>query len=420
VRRLIITFDRTGRARLGAALAAFALIVGGAGYYFGSSGGPNAGGSGGGTTGNSSSRKVLYWYDPMVPQEKYDHNGLSSMGMQTVPKYADEGGGEGAQNTVRIDPDRMQNLGIRIATATMGQISARLDVPGTIDFNQRNVAVVQARASGFVQRVYGRAPGDIVGRDAPIVDLLAPEWTGAQREFLAVRGYKASLTEASRQRMRLLGMPEKLISRVERTGRVSPTTTVTTPVGGAIQTLDARAGMTVSMGQTLAQVTSLDTVWLNGAVPEAQAGEIRLGQWASANIAAFPGMSFGGRVVAVLPTAQSETRTITFRIELSNPRLLLRPGMFATVHLDQAGHTSLLVPSESVIRTGKRTLVILALLKGRYQPAEVNVGREENGQTEILAGLSEGEKVVTSGQFLIDSEATLTGIPVRKIGAPRP
>jgi Cu(I)/Ag(I) efflux system membrane fusion protein len=415
-RTIIFTrWDRTERLAVGAVL--IALLGGVAGYLLAPSGSSQTQTQ---ATQNGSARKVLYWYDPMVPQEKYDHPGLSSMGMQTIPKYADEGGGEGDQGTVRIDPARMQNLGARIATATMGQIGARLDVPGTIDFNQRNVAVVQARTSGFVQRVYGRAPGDIVGRGAPIVDLLVPEWAAAQREFLAVRGYRASLTEASRQRMRLLGMPESLISRVERTGRVNPVTTVATPVGGAIQTLDARAGMTVSMGQTLAQVTSLDPVWLNAAVPEASAGEIRVGQWASADITAFPNMSFGGRVVAVLPTAQSETRTITFRVELNNPRLLLRPGMFATVHLGQAVHGALLVPSESVIRTGKRTLVILALPSGRYHPAEVSIGREENSQTEILAGLSEGEKVVTSGQFLIDSEATLTGIPVRKIGVPRP
>lgn len=414
-RTIIFTrWDRTERLAVGAVL--IALLGGIAGYLLAPSRPSQTQTQ---ATQDGSSRKVLYWYDPMVPQEKYDHPGLSSMGMQTIPKYADEAGGQGDQGSIRIDPARMQNLGVRIATATMGQIGARLDVPGTIDFNQRNVAVVQARTAGFVQRVYGRAPGDIVGRGAPIVDLLVPEWAGAQREFLAVRGYRASLTEASRQRMRLLGMPEGLISHVERTGRVSPVTTVTTPVGGAIQTLDARAGMTVSAGQTLAQVTSLDTVWLNAAVPEASAGEIRVGQWASADLAAFPNMSFGGRIVAVLPTAQSETRTITFRIELRNPRLLLRPGMFATVHLGEATHAALLVPSESVIRTGKRTLVILALPGGRYQPAEVSVGRDENGQTEVVAGLSAGERVVTSGQFLIDSEATLTGLPVRKIGAPR-
>lgn len=403
------------RDRLAAGAVGIALASGLAGYLLAP--GPSARTET--ATEDGSTRKVLYWYDPMVPQEKYDQPGLSSMGMQTIPKYADEGGGGSDQGTVRIDPARMQNLGIRISTATMGPIGSRMDVPGTIDFNQRNVAVVQARTGGFVQRVYGRAPGDIVGRGAPIVDLLVPEWAGAQREFLAVRGYRASLAEASKQRMRLLGMPESLIARVERTGRVSSVTTVSTPVGGAIQTLDARAGMTVSAGQTLAQVTSLGTVWLNAAVPEASAGAIRVGQWASADVTAFPNMSFGGRVVAVLPTAQSETRTITFRIELNNPGLLLRPGMFATVHLGEAAHSALLVPSESVIRTGKRTLVILAFPQSHYQPAEVTTGREENGQTEILAGLSQGERVVASGQFLLDSEATLTGISVRKIGATR-
>ena len=188
-------WDRTERLTVGA--VAIGLAGAAAGYLLAPASSPPAQ-----ATQEGSSRKVLYWYDPMVPQEKYDHPGLSSMGMQTIPKYADEGGGAD-QGTVRIDPARMQNLGVRIATATVGQIGSRLDVPGTIDFNQRNVAVVQARAAGFVQRIYGRAPGDIVGRNAPIVDLLVPEWAGAQREFLAVRGYRPSLTDASRQRMRL-------------------------------------------------------------------------------------------------------------------------------------------------------------------------------------------------------------------------
>src|SRR5439155_14770201 len=152
----------------------------------------------------------------MVPQEHYDQPGLSSMGMQTIPKYADEGG-EAAG--VRIDPSQVQSLGIRIAAAEMGTIGSALDVPGTIDFNQRNVAIVQARSAGFVQRTYNRAPGDILPAGAPIADLLVPEWAGAQREFLTVRrlGY-GSLANASRQRMRLLGMPEDVIAQVERTG----------------------------------------------------------------------------------------------------------------------------------------------------------------------------------------------------------
>jgi len=357
--------------------------------------------------------RVLYYYDPMVPQEHYDQPGLSSMGMQTIPKYADEGG-EAAG--VRVDPSAIQSLGIRTATAQVGAVGSSLDVAGTIDFNQRHVAIVQARSAGFVQRTYNRAPGDLLRPGAPIADLLVPEWAGAQREFLAVRrsGY-ASLANASEQRMRLLGMPENLIARVERTGRTSDVVTMSSPIGGAVQELDVRPGMTVSAGQTLAQVTSLGTVWLNAAVPEARAGEVRVGQTATADVAAFPGTPFSGRVVAILPTAQAESRTITVRVELSNFALRLRPGMFATVHLGQSARAALVVPSEAVIRTGKRTLVMLALPGGRFRPAEVEIGRESNGQTEILAGLGAGENVVASGQFLLDSEASLSGIPARPL-----
>ena len=357
--------------------------------------------------------RVLYYYDPMVPQEHYDQPGLSSMGMQTIPKYADEGG-EAAG--VRVDPSAIQSLGIRTATAQVGAVGSSLDVAGTIDFNQRHVAIVQARSAGFVQRTYNRAPGDLLRPGAPIADLLVPEWAGAQREFLAVRrsGY-ASLANASEQRMRLLGMPENLIARVERTGRTSDVVTMSSPIGGAVQELDVRPGMTVSAGQTLAQVTSLGSVWLNAAVPEARAGEVRVGQTATADVAAFPGTPFSGRVVAILPTAQAESRTITVRVELSNFALRLRPGMFATVHLGQSARAALVVPSEAVIRTGKRTLVMLALPGGRFRPAEVEIGRESNGQTEILAGLGAGEKVVASGQFLLDSEASLSGIPARPL-----
>jgi Cu(I)/Ag(I) efflux system membrane fusion protein len=156
-------------------------------------------------------------------------------------------------------------------------------------------------------------------------------------------------------------------------------------------------------------------VWLNAAVPEARAGEVRLGQTATADVAAFPGTPFSGRIVAILPTAQTESRTITVRVELPNLGLRLRLGMFATVHLGQAARAALVVPSEAVIRTGKRVLVMLALPGGRFRPAEVEIGRESKGQTEILAGLSAGEKVVASGQFLLDSEASLSGIPARPL-----
>ncbi|PZP04519.1 MAG: efflux RND transporter periplasmic adaptor subunit, partial [Sphingomonas hengshuiensis] len=223
------------------------------------------------------------------------------------------------------------------------------------------------------------------------------------------------LTSAARQRLRLLGMSEGLIASIERTGRTDGTMTITSPISGVIQTLDARAGVTLAQGQTLAQVTGLGTVWLNAAVPEAQSGALRVGQRATAVLPAFPGESFAGRIIAVLPTAQADSRTVTARIELNNRGGRLRPGMFAQVALGGDGAPALLVPSEAVIRTGTRTIVMLAKGDGRYHPAEVRTGREGGGRTEILQGLAAGERVVASGQFLLDSEASLTGIAVRPL-----
>ena len=407
--------DAPTAARWRAGILAAALIAGGGGYWFGQRGSEGAAPP----APSSGERKILYYYDPMVPQERYDNpDSLSSMGMKTQPKYADEAGTSGAAPGVSIDPSAMQNLGIRVVEVKPGNLTASLSVTGSIDFNQRDVAIIQARSGGFVSRVYARAPGDVIRAGAPIADVQLPEWGGAQIEFLAVRRLgRPELTAAARQRLRLLGMPENVISGVERSGRTNGTVTITSPISGVIQTLDARAGMTLAQGQTLAQVTGIGSVWLNAAVPEAQAGSVRVGQRASATLTAFPGETFGGRIIAILPTAQADSRTLTVRIELPNRGRRLRPGMFATVALGGDASTALLVPSEAVIRTGTRTIVMLATGTGRYQPAEVRTGREGGGQTEILEGLAVGEKVVASGQFLLDSEASLTGIAARKLGA---
>ncbi len=403
-------------ARLALAGAAIALIAGGAGYglaHLRSARPPAA------TAAPPEGRKALYWYDPMVPAQHFAAPGKSPfMDMQLVPRYADEAGGGGQAAGVRIDPATVQSLGVRLASVQRGEFAQSLDAAGVLDFNQREVAIVQARAAGFVQRVYARAPGDVVNAGAPIADLLMPAWGGAQAEYLAVRGGGSrALEAAARQRLRLLGMPDGLIAAVARDGRSRTVVTVSTPVGGAIQTLDVRQGMTVSMGQTLAQVSGLGSVWLNAAVPEAMAGQVRVGQAGRAELAAFPGETFTGRVTAILPTTQPDSRTLTVRIELSNRGGRLRPGMFATVHLGGGAHPALFVPSEAVIRTGKRAIVMVAGDGGRFQPVEVQLGREDGDRTEILAGLSEGQRVVASGQFLIDSEASLAGVQARPLGS---
>lgn len=404
-----MNLELSARARLGLAATAIALVAGGAGYGIASLSRDQAA-----TPAAEIGRKVLYWYDPMVPSQHFDKPGKSPfMDMQLVPKYADEAAGEAG---VAIDPARTQSLGLRTVAAQMGTLGSGLTATGAIDFNQRDVAVVQARASGFVQRVYGRAPGDVVGAGAPIADLLVPEWAGAQAEYLAVRRTgDAALARAARQRLALLGMPPGTIAAVERGGRPHNAITISTPVAGTIKTLGVRAGMTIAAGQTLAEVNGLGTVWLNAAVPEAMAGTLRPGQTATATLAAYPGERFSGRIAAILPSVEAESRTLTVRIELPNRGGRLRPGMFANVGFGGSSRSALLVPSETLIRTGRRTLVMLALDKGRYQPAEVRTGAEAEGRTEILAGLAEGEKVVASGQFLIDSEASLSGVEARPI-----
>lgn len=410
---MITQASKTARWRAAALGAALATGIGG--YWLGQSNADKA------VSTSDGGRKVLYWYDPMVPQEKYDSpDSLSSMGMKASrPKYADEAGAA-APSGVRIDPAAMQNLGIRVATAELGTLQAGFVATGTIEFNQRDVAIVQARSGGFVSRVYGHAPGDVIRAGTPIADLLIPEWSGAQTEFLAVRKLgRPALTAAARERLRLLGMPGSVIAQVERSGRTNGTVTVAAPIGGVIQTLDARRGVTLAQGQTLAEINGIGTVWLNAAIPEAQAGQVRVGQRATATFPGFPGETFGGRVIAILPAAQADSRTLTVRIELANRGGRLRPGMFASVAMGGGGGAALLVPSEAVIRTGVRTIVMLATKDGRYQPAEVRTGREGGGRTEIIAGLAPGEKVVASGQFLLDSEASLTGVPIRPLGGTR-
>lgn len=354
-------------------------------------------------------KQALYWFDPMYPQQKFDKPGKSPfMDMQLVPRYAD---GAAASDSVQIDPRTTQNLGVRLATVSRGVLTSTLDVSGVLAFNDRDVAVVQARAAGFVERVYGRAAGDVLKAGAPLADVLVPEWAAAQEEFLALRrSGDSSLLAAARQRLRLSGMPLELIAQVERSGRVQAVWTVSNPLGGVLQTLDVREGMTVAPGQTLARINGLDAVWLQVAVPEAQGAALAVGQTVQSRFVGLPGKVFDGRVSAVLPTTAQDSRTVQVRVELPNLDGALRPGMTAQVRLAQPTATGLQVPSEALIRTGKRVLVMLAEEGGHYRPVDVEVGAENQDHTLILRGLQDGQQVVASGQFLLDSEASLKGV----------
>lgn len=369
-------------------------------------------------------RKVLYWHDPMVPAQHFDKPGKSPfMDMPLVPVYADEGSQTGG---VSIDPGLQQNLGIRTAEVKKGNLGTALEVVGNVAYNERDVALVQARSNGYVEKLYARAPLDPVGKGQPLAELYVPDWVAAQEEYLSVKRMgqgagTSGLLDGARQRMRLAGMSEDQIRLVEATGTVHPRITLTAPVAGVIAELGAREGMTVTNGATLFRINGLRSVWVNAELPENAAELVKPGTPVQARSPALPGKTFDGKVGAILPELDPATRTIRARIELANPSGALVPGMFATVSLHPATENGvLLVPSEAIIRTGARSVVIVDAGNKRFSPVDVEPGAEANGQTEIRKGLREGQKVVASGQFLIDSEASLKGVEARMQEAPAP
>ncbi|MBB2487466.1 efflux RND transporter periplasmic adaptor subunit [Mitsuaria sp. WAJ17] len=355
-------------------------------------------------------RKVLYWYDPMSPTQRFDKPGKSPfMDMQLQPKYADES----TEQTpgLNVSAQAVQSLGLRVAAVQERPIAARVDAVGTVQLNEREVSIVQARAGGFVERVYARAPGDVIAAGAPLVDLLLPEWVAAQHEYLAVKALgDAALTQAARQRLLLLGMSEVLVARLDQTREPNARITVTAPQGGLIAELMVRQGMTVGAGMSLARINGLSSVWVEVAVPESQGGRVAVGQKAEMRFAAYGAEVFKARVVSILPESSKDTRTLRVRIELPNPGQRFKAGMFAQVSLQGAPQTRLLVPSEAVIRTGKRALAYVVDGPGHFHPVRVEVGEEIEDQLVVLGGLSAGQQVVASAQFLIDSEASLKGV----------
>lgn len=368
-------------------------------------------------------RRVLYWHDPMVPGQKFDKPGKSPfMDMELVPVYADEAGDNGS---VAISPRMQQNLGVRTAEVTSASLTQALEVPGSIAYNDRDVAVVAARVGGFVEKLHVRAALDPVGKGQPLAEIYVPDWIAAQEEYLAVKRMQgsntASLVPAARQRMLLAGMSEEQVHAVEAGNQVQPRFTLRAPIGGVIAELAVREGMTVMPGTLLYRINGLGSVWIYAEVPESQAGMLRVGSAVEARTPALPDQIFKGRVAAILPEVNRETRTLKARVEVSNAGGRLTPGMFASVSFAPAAKAAALsVPSEAVIQTGTRKLVIVRSDDGSFQPTDVETGVEANGRTEIRKGLTAGQKVVVSSQFLIDSESSLKGTTSRMTELPQP
>ena len=369
-------------------------------------------------------RRILYYHDPMVPGNRFDKPAKSPfMDMMLVPVYADGGGdsGAGEGSTVTVSPRLQQNLGVRTAPVTEGTLSPPVTAVGSIAFNERDQATVQARATGYVERLHVRATLDRVAKGQALAELYVPDWIAAQEEFLSVRRMQgtdlAPLVEAARQRMRQVGMNEAQIAWVEGSGKTQARTILLAPISGVVTELAVREGMTVTAGTTLFRLNGLGTVWANAEVPESQAALLRPGTRVRAKSTAMPEVTLDGQVQALLPEVNPTTRTLKARLELANPGGRLVPGMSVQMQFtDLQVGKALLVPTEAVIQTGRRTVVIVADGEGRsghFRPVEVEIGTEGGGQTEVRRGLQAGQRVVVSSQFLIDSEASLKGVEAR-------
>ena len=358
---------------------------------------------------SDSAKKILYWYDPMVPAQHFPKPGKSPMGMDMVPKYADDGAQAGG---IRIDPGTVQNLGIRTAPVEHRVLSTMVRVPGTITWNLREASTVSARVDAVITKLSIRAPFTRVSAGEPLAELLAPQWNSALAEYRALQQAQSAdakaLRGAARERLQVLGLTSADIRSAHRGSGAA--ITVHAPQAGVVTTLDVREGQRVSAGQTLMTLNVLGTVWVEAALPQATAGMVHSGTPVSVIVDALPGEAFHGSVETLLPDIDSATRTQRARIVLANPDGRLSPGMFVTVQLSTAAGVAVpVVPDDALIATGKQTRVIVADAQGRFHPVAVRIGRSSGGYTEILDGLRGGEKVVVSGQFLIDSEASLSG-----------
>ncbi|MBJ3816709.1 efflux RND transporter periplasmic adaptor subunit [Shimwellia pseudoproteus] len=360
------------------------------------------------STPDNSGRKVLYWYDPMSPGARFDKPGKSPfMDMDLVPRYADEGDD---QNGVNISPRQQQNLGVRTATVTRRTLATQSEAFGTVATDERSVEAIPALASGVVEKLYVNASQQFVKRGEPLALLWYPQWAAAQQEYLAVRRLgDGSLTAAARARLQLQFMPEAVIRSAERSGKPQTRVTLTAPADGYISKLTVRAGTQVAAAQELFELSSLDPVWVVISYPESLASQITTGSTLEATTQSWPGEVFQGKVEELLPDLDVTTRTLQARVVLHNPRHLLKPGMYLKTRLAQGGPAQavLVIPEEALIMTGNNNRVLVTRGDGYFTPVTVTTGRSQNGWTEITSGLSEGQQVVTSGQFLIDSEASL-------------
>jgi len=363
--------------------------------------------------------RIKYWRAPMNPMEIYDKPGKSKMGMDLVPVYE----GETDSGVIAIDPSVVQNIGVKTATAELTDIGGSLRTIGVVTYDETSLAKIQSKVQGWVEKLYVNRTGESISRDTILLELFSPDLVATQEEFLLALTYRDALLEgkhkaivdsgadllaAARRRLRLFDVPEHQIAELEKTKQVKKTLHIHSTAEGVVIKKNVIEGMQVMPGQTLYEVADLSNVWVNVNVYESEISMVSEGQGAQLTLTAAPGKVFNGRITYVYPFIDPKSRTVTVRLEFPNPGLILKPDMYGDVviHAEKARKV-VTVPAQAVIRTGERAIMFIDLGGGRFASREVTPGMENNGRMEIISGLQAGERVVTSAQFLLDSESKL-------------
>jgi Cu(I)/Ag(I) efflux system membrane fusion protein len=386
----------------------------------------------------SGGKKVLYWYDPMKPEVHFDHPGKSPfMDMELVPKYAEEAPAPGAGapppgfSVVKIPLERRQEIGVTTAKVEKRMVGGGIETNGIVAEDEGRLTAVNAKFAGYLEKLYVDRTGQSVRRGQPLLSVYSPDLVATERELLlALENNRrlssgspqaasdaSSLLSATRQRLRLWDIPESEIERIEKSGEVSKALTLSSPVSGVVLKKDAVAGLAIMPGMPLYTIADLSTVWVLADVYQSEMASVSRGNAAVISPSFLPGETFKGRVDFVYPTLAEETRTIKARIVIPNPKGLLKPGMFVRVSLSGRGTETLAVPRTALIQTGERQIAFVEQSAGVYAPREVKTGTQGKDFVEVLAGLSEGETIVTSANFLIDSESRIGAIGAAPAGS---
>jgi len=367
--------------------------------------------------------KPAYWKAPMDPSYVRDAPGKSPMGMDLVPVCADEGD-ELPEGTVRINPGMIQNMGVRMALVERRDLTRVVRAVGRVDYDERLVEHVHIKVQGWIEKLYVKYEGEMVQRGQPLLELYSPELVSTQEELLIAARYRDAtgdspfpdvkrggddLFEATHRRLELWDIPDRDIDQLLERGMVRKTLTLYAPTRGVVTRLGVRKGMEIGVNDNLYTIADLSRVWVYADVYEYELAWIAEGQRGVVELSYLPGAALEGIVTYIYPYLDPKTRTARVRLELDNPGGVLKPDMFANVRIEAETRKGVLaVPEEAVIRSGRRNLIIVALGDGRFQPRDVTLGLDTgDGWLEVRTGLRESERVVTSGQFLIDSESKL-------------